>query len=263
MASKLFQFKYGDYEHTPGECYPASIEIRPMPNRDGVKWAQLIRFRIVGDFCTSDGTVLKASDISDKIEELANAYNDDYKDAIWLDPDGNETPHKMISNDANNLSGVQVVSRSWDHALPANEYVNTRSYSITLQSLYLWPSAPEIFSFWETTTKIGTGGPRWKLYNLYDGTPVKETVFNATTVRYVTNGSLVGLTTWPDALAIVPPLWPADEELWKREIRQRSPRFWGDPTFTKGTHYQTDYTYHFHLPAPNNGWPSGFSTGGP
>ena len=243
MAVDGFTFFYGDYEHEKGEVYPQAIQVIPRINDDGVRWASLYRMQVAGDFCSSDGTQLTVAQISTRISALNDAYQFDYKDCGFKDPDGNLTPHRMDTNDVYNLSGNRIVRRSWDNVMPT-EYANTRSFSVTIESLFQ-ENYTEILAFREATTKRGTGGPIWKMYNLWDGTPYKEFITNTSKVTHVQTGTIIGMNTWPDPLLYAPPYWPDEEMEWLRTITQTSPRNHGHPSFQKATHYRTDYTYFF------------------
>ena len=247
MAVNGFTFFYGNYEHPKGEVYPKTIEVRPMPNADGVRWASQYRMQVAGDFCTEDYTELTVAQISARIQALDNAYLFDYKDCGFRDPDGNLTPHYMATDDIYNLSGNKVVHRSWDNVMPT-EYANTRSFAITIQALFQ-ENYSEILAFRESTSKQGTGGPVTRTYNLWDGTPYKEIIHNTSKVYHIQTGTLIGMSTWPDPLVYSPPYWPQEELVWRRMITQTTPRFHGHPSFLKGTHYRTDYTYFFERPS--------------
>ena len=142
-------FQYGTYYHKPGEVYPAAIEVRPQHSDYGIRWGSIYRMQIKGDFLADDGQTLDPDEITNRINELQDVYIEDYKDTgFWLSENGvktTKTPHYMETDDEYNLSGNQVVSRSWDHIHPANEYTNTRSFSITIQALFEQVQASILF----------------------------------------------------------------------------------------------------------------------
>lgn len=257
MASNGFVFYYGNYSHVPGEVYPKAIQVIPQPNQDGIRWASTYRMEIGGDFLNADGSAMNSSQVSARIAQFDDVYKYDYQDCGFIDPDGGQTPHRLLTNDVDNLSGNRIVRRSWDNRMPT-EYANTRSFSVTIEALFR-ESYQEIIGFTESVSKKGTGGPVWELNQLWDGTPYKETVHNYSKVTHVQTGTIVGLNRYPDPLIISPPYWPEEEKQWLRTITRYSPKYHGHPSFgDKGTHYRVDYTYFFERPtaAPlsNNLW---------
>lgn len=236
---------YGSYEHPAGEVYPRNIEVRPIQSDRGIRWATLFRMSVAGSF-VNQNPELDAAGVNTRIGQIRAAYLNDYQDCGFKLEDGTVTNHRIINSDPYNLSGTKIVHRSWDNVYPT-EFANTRSFSVTVESLYL-SYYNEIVYFSETTQKIGTGGEVWRLYNLWDGTPVRETIFNTSKVIHVTRGTIVGLTTWPTP---PPPLWPLEEQLWRRQIIYASPRYHGDLGFTKGTHYAVNYAYFFERSGPD------------
>lgn len=244
MATGL-QWFYGSYVHPKGECYPRRMEIRPMRSERGYRWGSLYRIETAGDFVKSDGTGLSKSEIAARITELDQTYLYDYQDCGFRLSDGTLTPHHMLTNQANNLTGNQIVSRSWDNLLPT-EYANTRSFSVAVEALFLEPYS-EIVSFREVTKKIGTGGPYWKLYPDFNGDPVKEEITTKTKVRHITSGVIEALSGF-----VLPPApyWPNEEQEWRREVDFVGPKLHGHPT-RKFTHYRTTYTYYFERIGPD------------
>jgi hypothetical protein len=236
---------YGSYEHPVGEVYPRNIEVRPLQSDMGVRWGTVFRMSVAGSF-VNQSPELTPKQVGTRIQDMKDAYRDDYKDCGFKHSDGTLTPHRIVNADPFNLSGTKIVHRSWDNVYPT-EYANTRSFSVTVQSLYL-SEYNDVVYFHETTQKIGTGGEVWRLYNQWDGTPVRETVFNTSKVIHVTRGTIVGLYTWPTP---PPPLWPLEEQEWKRQIVYGSPKHHGDLSFLKGTHYAVSYAYFFERNGPD------------
>ena len=246
---------YGPYKHQPGEVYPASIEARPRLMKDSnIRWATDYRFEIKGDFCSANGVELTPAQVTTRIDELETAYFEDYKDCGFYLSDGvTKTAHWMESDDAFNLSGNQVLHRSWEHSGPT-EYANTRSFAITVGATWQ-QNFTHVVYFKEHVTKFGTGGPRKKMYNLFNGTPVFEQISVNSKVIHVQQGTVIGVDYWP----IPPdPYWPLEEHVDQREITQSSPEHFGDQDFSKGRLYQVNYTYRFERSGPSpitgNSW---------
>lgn len=248
-------FFYGAFEHRVGECYPKRVQVRPIHSRDGFRWASEHRLEIGGDLVNPDGGPLTKAEIKDRIELLDATYKLDYFDCGWKQNNGTITPHRMLTNDVNSLSGNQVVYRSWDNLLPT-EYVNTRSFSVVIRNLFL-ETYSSVLEFNETVQQIGTGGPVWRKHNLWNGAPLRENLTLTSKVRYVQTGVLVGLTGYE---SVPGPYWPDDEQQWRRTISSSSPRLHGHPSSTQATHYVKKYTYHFELSAAEaqnpTAWPN-------
>jgi hypothetical protein len=246
MSSDGMIFQYGDYQHEKGEVYPQKIEIRPLLTEDGVRWASDYRMSLAGSF-VNQSPELDAAGVNTKIGEIEEAYRFDYKDAKFLLPDGvTETEHRMISDDPFNLSGNRIINFSWDNRYPT-EFANTRSFSVTIQARFL-QSYSSILYFHETVQRIGTGGPMWRIYNRWDGTPFKEFISTESKVYHVQRGIIIGQSAW---LPAPEPYWPDDEQVWRRSITQASPKFHGDLSFIKGTHYAKSYAYFFERVGPD------------
>lgn len=258
MPSDGMIFYYGDYEHQKGEVYPRTIEVRPQATQQGVRWSSLHRMQIAGDFCAAPGVTLDAEAIGERITELQDAYLFDYQDCGFKLSDGTETPHKLVNDDDDNLSGNIIRHRSWDHVTEA-EYAATRSFSVTIDALFR-ESYKEIVFFKEQVTRRGTGGPLFKTFTLFDGTPVKQILTTHSKVFHVQRGTVIGLNQFPSYPG---PLWPSEEQVWLRTITQHSPTFHGDLSFTKGTHYRIDYTYFFERPSAQSLPPNNWITGAP
>ena len=245
MSSNGLKFFYGGYEHLVGEVYPAKIEIIPKFTNEGLRWATQYTFRLQGSFVDVEPE-LSPSGVDSKIGTIIDAYKDDYKDCGFKLPDGSLTNHYMKSNDQYNLSGNRVVYRSWDHAVPT-EFANTRSFSIGITSLWM-NSIDNILSWTESVEKTGTGGPIREVRTTWGGQPYMYTIALQSKVTHVQQGEIISLGTWatpPD------PYWPNEELVHLRVIQQNSPKFWGDPTFTKPTHFVMRYKYIFQRIGPS------------
>jgi len=235
------KFVYGSYEHPLGEVYPRKIEIIPEASQRGVRWASRYRMEVAGNIVQTGTTELTAAQVGARIAGIQAAYESDYQDAGFKYSDDSWTPHKMTNGDAFNLSGNHVTKLSWDTDAGATEFANTRSFTIVIESLFMQSYNPILF-FSERVQRIGNGGEVWSLFNLWDGTPVKETIFTTSKIYHVQRGTIVGLLDWPSP---PPPLWPDDEHQEKRIVIQGSPDFHGDLNFIKGTHYPVQYVYYY------------------
>jgi len=247
-----FVFFYGDYDHPAGEVYPKRIETKPMLSKQNIRYATMWRFEVGGNFVNNSPNELTYSDISQRISTMDTAYRTDYKNCGFRDPSSALTPHWMNTNSIDNLSGNRILSRSWDGIHPT-EYANTRSFSVAIGAVFK-DSYSSILEFSESVKKIGDGGPKFTLHNLWNRNPYKHVTHAYSKVIHIQSGTIVGLNTWPTPPA---PYWPQEEQTWKRSITQHAPRTHGHP-YQRVTHFRVDYQYIFERPSagafPLNPW---------
>jgi hypothetical protein len=238
------KFFYGDYEHLPGEVYPSKIEVIPKFTPDGLRWGNQWTFRVKGNFVDVEPE-LNPAGVNAKITAIYNAYHNNYKDVGFRLPDGSLTHHYMRNADRWNLSGNRVVYRSWDHQTPT-EFANTRSFSIGISALWRH-SESDIISWNESTERTGTGGPIREARATWNGVPYMYTIAAQSKVVHIQQGEVVSFDDWVEP---PPPYWPDEELVHLRVIQQNSPRFWGDPSFSKPTHFVLRYKYVFQRVGP-------------
>lgn len=245
------QFFYGSYTHPKGEVYPAGFEYIPHYSPDGFKWATTVRMHARGELLSTTSTELTVANVSTRIAEIDTAYNKNYKDFGFKLDDGTDSKHIVRSNDTFNLSGNRVKSRSWDNRSMGpwgnTEYANTRSFSITLEALFLTAES-NILSWKEATEKTGTGGPVWRIRNTWNGVPYKYQISAKSKVVHVTQGEIVSLNGWATPPA---PYWPNEELEEFRVINYHAPAHHGDLQTRKPTHYRMQYKYVFQRLGPS------------
>lgn len=234
---------YGNYEHLPGEVYPARIEVIPHKSTRGVRWASTHRMSVGGHFIDINPE-LDAAGVEARVAAHRTAYLHDYKNCGFLLNDLAKTPtsHKFDNDDENNLSGNVLSYKSWEN-LTDTEFANTRSFSMKVESLWQ-ESYSSLYYFNETISQRGTGGPVWRMYNNWSGDPVKQTIFPTSKVYVVQRGLIIA----QDFHAAPPlPWWPDYEQEWRYQEALESPKFHGDPYFslTKATHFVTRYAYFY------------------
>lgn len=245
MSSNGLKFFYGDYEHLVGEVYPAKIEVIPRFTPEGLRWASQWTYRLKGNFVDVNPE-LSPTGVNTKIGQIYDAYKDNYKDCGFRLPDGSLTKHYMKSNDQYNLSGNRLVYRSWDHQTPT-EFANTRSFSIGISSLWR-DSIDPIISWTESTERTGTGGPIREVRTTWNGTPYMYTIAKQSKVTHIQQGEVVSLDDWARAPL---PYWPDEELVHLRVIQRSSPKYHGDPNFSKPTHFVLRYKYIFQRIGPD------------
>jgi len=237
-------FYHGDFTHRPCEVYPKRFSIENVRGDNGIVWAKKYTLEIGGDLVGASGAELDANEVVARIAILDAAYAAEHQDCGFKMQDGTTTVHTLATNNANNLTGNRIVYRSWEHLHPG-ELANTRSFAVRFEALFR-TSSGSIFSYNQRTRKIGTGGPMWKLYETANGTIQKEFTANLSKVVHITTGELVSGIPLPAST----PLWPNEEQQWRREIEVGTPVDHGHPT-GKYTHYRTLWRYHFERLGPS------------
>lgn len=233
-----YRFRYGNFLHPACEVYPKRIAVQPLFSDRGIRWGSRVSMRIAGDLVQVGATELTPAEIQTRMNQIEAAYANDYQNA-GFELDGAWSSHYLLTNSANNLSGNKIVYRSWENALPT-ELANTRSFEVEIQATFA-DAYSDIFHFSETTTKVGSGGPMWRIYPRWNLAPVKvQTTLNSP-VRHVTSGRIVSATGF---LSPPAPYWPNEEQEWRRRITYVGPRNHGHPS-GRFTHYEVRYQYSF------------------
>ncbi len=242
-------WKWGDYEHPVGECYPAAVSIERHVSDQNVRWASTFRIKVAGSL-TGDS----ASDLNTKMDAMIVAYSDDYKDCGFYWPDDGAgpdvaTPHVMVTNNKWNLTGNRIIQRSWDSQYDT-ELVNTRSFSFIVEAMFVDFDRENLHAS-ETVKQVGTGGEVWKMYNRFSAAPEKVTVQDNSRVTYTQQGKIVNLFNRP---AVPAPYWPTYLHEEKTVITRYSPKGFGNLSLDlPGDHvsyigYTLEYAYFFEAP---------------
>jgi hypothetical protein len=247
-------FHYGLFTHPDCEVYPKSMTFQKRRSKDGKVYANAVQLHVAGDLI---GANTKA-EIDARIGELDGVYAVDGHD-VGFKLEGNWTQHRLLNNDAANLTGNRVIYRSWDNTLPT-EFANTRSFSIGFEAVFN-DGDQNIIEFDESVIRVGTGGPLWKIYPKWNGDPIKVEIADKTPVTHVQRGYVLSRG---QHLAPPPPLWPLEHQGWRRVVRQDQPTNWGfvransnpSPKFSL---YRTSWEYYFERLGPDPTTP--FNTG--
>lgn len=252
MSGDGLTFFYGGYEHLKGEVYPYKIEIFPRKSNRGVRWASLHRMTVKGNFLDVNPELDDAG-VNARMVAMRNAYLHDYKNCGFKLDDGTVTRHFFDNDDAENLSGNVISYRSWDN-MTDTELANTRSFTVAIESLWQ-ESYSGLYYFRETLERFGDGGEVWRMYNNWEGDPVRETIFNKSKVYIVQRGLIIAQDFH---IAPPDPWFPDDEQGWRQEEYLESPTYHGDPTFSlaKATHFITRYAYYFEDLGPHTQTPN-------
>ena len=191
---------------------------------------------------TGEILVNGAAAITAALSELEFSYqtgNGGLLTSIGLyDDNGNVTSH-VINDDADCFGGIRVTALHYPKG-DATEFVNGRSYQLSVEADFIDRSGGELVEFEETLRYQGTGGPRKANLETLTG-PVVRQIVNKRTIRTITQiGRAVGLTAYPVAF-ISRPIQPNDEHLDRRELIYGQPDWKG----LRKTMWPVSWSYQF------------------
>lgn len=211
----------GAHRHPNDEVNLLVFSVTPRYSLRGLERSTIFRADLSGDLIYTGQAAL-----APKIAELIDAYslpNMDVNCGLYHD-DGTPTRHKLESSttNANNISGVKLVHRSWPRAEP-EEYATGRSFRIVLEAEYKNPES-ELLEFRESVRKVGTGGPRFRYTEFATRVPRREIVNQFTKQEIVQEGYAKGLSGYVNPPG---PLLPALEDEDLRMVELVSPDYAG------------------------------------
>lgn len=234
-------FRYGSYQHPANEVNIDRFVISSRITNRGRRRSQIYQMHISGELLYST-----QSELTDRIQGLIAAYDQNFQDAGFFQDDDAPTPHRL-PNSADCVSGVQVVQRSWPVG-DAAEYATKRTFSVVLQAEYDRPDS-EILEYSEQFQYLGNGGPCFEVVNQYEGDPIVQRLHEKTAQRIVQTGTSLGLNGY------VLPFGAAFPAFEHGNLRQESP---GTPK-QQGLRFQEypfAWTYYMTLPAPVTTFPT-------
>lgn len=205
---------------------------------------------IQGHFCVSG-----QSNIRSKLQALEEVYLSDLVASAGLYHDDG-TPSAHFLDDKSSLNGVRVMALDYPKD-EGGEYDTGRSYRIVLQADYLNPRLLEshIWSWEETISMHGAGGPSWEMIPQFVGPPVKQINAMLTPQRFIQSGQSVGVTMHVTPFNVLPPngiLFPEYEHGDRRIMEYGT-------TLKKGAYHSilfpSKWTFFYTLP------PGSFTTG--
>lgn len=153
--------KYGTYQHAPEEASLASLTVQPEMNARGHRLINVVTAHVNGELCLAPGET--QYDLSTRITALSNAFDVDGLDFGLYHDNGTATPHFLSSSHPDNLTGNQVIYKSF----PANhggEYTTGREFAYAIQAKFRAASSL-LMSYRESITHVGTTGPIWRWQN--------------------------------------------------------------------------------------------------
>lgn len=237
-------FKYGTYAHDQDEVM-VRTSIQSIFDRFNRRMGDMIEYTVIGakqveDQADPDDT--KAL-LTTALQNLTNAYNQDYKDfGLYLDDGVTPTRHVVLNSET--FGGVKVVvppsfmNGPWTGRI---EYLNRRMYYLVLRAEIRVGSG--MYSWKERLTIRGTGGPKWRYSPREVGTPEAQTLQTATSYWYVQEGEVVGRQNFEPPAAV---LYPGIEHGEMRVLTYETPEdmvVGGNEMFKTSWKYFMEATY--------------------
>jgi hypothetical protein len=210
-------FKYGSYAHDP-DTVMLRVSVQSLFDKFNRRMGDMIEYTLIGFIEVADDPdpeVTKAA-LTEALEELRAAYNDDYQDFGLYHDDGTTPTVHQVSNEET-FGGTKVVvapsfmNGPWGGRI---EYSNRRMFSLVLRAEIRVGEG--YFSWREKITIKGTGGPKWRYSPKMVGAPDAQTLQTATSFWYIQEGEAVGRLDFPTPAE---PLYPLIEH---GEMRERT-----------------------------------------
>ena len=204
--------------------------------------------------------------LSTQIIALENGFQLSGIDVLFYDSQGNLTPHGVLSS--NTVGGTRITAKPSYPQGEGAQYATVRWYEITIE----WDLPGQAFASgitcteWnETVTFTGNCFPRFVYRPTLYGSPVRQTVQQATVCRATQSGNAVFLTLpgGPSSAQILQtlipgPLWPGYLHYDQNNYSQTSPTVLG-PTNLAGVYsylyYPVQWNYQFEASVPLAGVP--------
>lgn len=231
-------FKYGSYQHPDNEVTLAQFQLSNKRNPRGFRTSSVFTIHITGEILGSG-----QSDLTTKIDALIAAYSDDFKDAGFYQDDDTPTPHLLVSNHPNNLTGNVITYRSWPSGDLA-EYATKRTFAIGIEAEFR--NAYSQFVFYEDNMEmVGDGGSAIRWVAQSNGLPILHQDSSSTPQMWIHSGTAVALDAYP---LPPPPMFDRPNYLGHlTRIRRKGPR-----RYAQGfQEYTTEWYYVYQFQTPN------------
>jgi hypothetical protein len=212
-----------------------------------IGWTE--RWNLVGHLQASGPTAIATAAAS-----LDAAYNNGYMPAyagLFISAGVPSNNYWLASN---TISGIKVVAPPGYPAGTRLEFVNDRTYVVSLEAEFINFQARNIVAYTETISQQGNGGQRLVALETRYDLPVIQKVSRATPVRLVQQGMAVGRFGWPIPPDPILPDYLNDAET---SVVRTGPRLRG----TNYENYQVQWSYVMNIaqipaPAYPNKWPA-------
>lgn len=196
------------------------------------------------------------ADLTAQIQAIQTAYVNG-GDLVLIGNDGSRLPSSILN--AKTLGGTRVVSAPSFPELRGAQWVTYLTWTAAIEAeLPTIVGGLALWSFEESISFQGTGGPAFDVIECVQGSPVPQTIAQRTAMSAVQDGKAVGylgppLLGGPGGAML--PLWPAIEQQQYRVIIPGSPRRTGSGFNTSYKQFPLAWRYTFKSPTPFGGEP--------
>lgn len=248
---------YGSLNHPPGTV-DCAVRFDAIENEG----EQIVSYKARADI---KGTLIsQAASNADSQANLTaqiNAIQQAYVnggDLILRLNDGSQAPSSILNSKT--LGGTRVVTRPSFLELKGAQWVTYLTWTAAIEAeLPTIVGNSALWSFEESLSFHGTGGPATDVLDCVQGLPVPQTLNQFTAMIAVQEGRAVGYLGPPllgGPKGAMPPLWqPPIEQQQFRFILPGSPRRTGSGINTTYKHYPITWRYTFKSPTPFDGEP--------
>jgi hypothetical protein len=236
-----FTVQYGSYTHETGEL-GFSVSRSSIRNAGqglyGVQETWAFKGFLLGT---------SSQDLTAKMRAMDDAYGRDYQNMTIRDAQNQASFHDLPGETA--LGGLRVTKRPSFPEYQGAEYVNYRTYEIEVVCKIPASNASNIFSWTESLSWSGTGGPVFVFRRPLYGPCQRQRVATHSTVHATQSGEAVGVFGFP---TIPDPIWPWCEHQDRRKLGEVSPKRDGMAL----VEWKRSWTYEFENDGPLFGIPN-------
>lgn len=233
---------YNGFNHPAGQVN-VQWHFDAIENEGGQVIAYNARADIIGKLISREATVDACqADLTAQVKAIQDAYVDG-GDLILILDNGQQSAHSIL--DANALGGVKVVRAPSFPGGSLPQYPTQLDFAIAIEAeLPNFEESNDLWSFEESLTFEGTGGPEIDVVECVQGPPVAQTLKERTAMTAIQEGRAIGyLGYWTPMYA--PPIWPSLEQVHLRIQRPGSPKRKGSGNNTGYKMFPTSWRYTF------------------
>jgi len=175
-------WKYGSYQHDEGECQ-VSIQRTNTHSDAGVRNKIVDKYVVTGRI---HGT--SASDLSNKIRAMQNAYAHDGKDFGLVG-----TAHIVSARDA-------IIRVAEGPSFPegaGGQYTTYRDFTVTIEAIQQSQTAGKSSRTYSETITVSGGGPRYVFIEVLNGPPQKQMPVSQTVCIVTQEGQATSPSSHP------------------------------------------------------------------
>lgn len=239
---------YNGFAHPQGSV-DCAVKFDAVLNEGEQIVAYKARADIIGTLISQAGS---QANLTAQIKAIQQAYVNGGDLVLTLN-DGSRAPSSILNSQT--LGGTRVVSAPSFPELKNAQWVTYLRWTATIEAeLPTILGGTALWSFEESVTFQGTGGPAFDVIECVQGAPVPQMIAQRTAMGAVQEGRSVGYLGYAQPLYQFP-LWPAIEQQQFRMLHMGSPLRTGSGFNTQYKKFPTMWRYTFKSPTPFGGAP--------